>query len=265
MTKDTLSTEFELYSQHKIASWDLTKLTNNKVKDYSGNGHDLFFHNSLHSVKGNEILNPPLLDGESQWFTTADPVIHTNESFTVTAWVCLTLDSLNKDISFKKENVNAITAVSQESERVSAFHLGARSHNDGKVKTVPKWYFTVSPEKGEDNPDGCRDASSNSYLKESMLGKWIFLAGICDYESWSISLYVPQLNEITTTPLPKSWTPWHANKRIVIGRGKWESEEVDKWPGYIKHVECFSKALDKQEILSLYNNYSSSFTKNVLY
>ena len=105
--------------------------------------------------KANEVLNPPLLDGESQWFTTADPVIHTNESFTVAAWVCLTLDSVNKDISFKKENVNAITAVSQVSERVNAFNLGAQSHNDGKVKTVSKWFFKVFPEKVEDNHDSC--------------------------------------------------------------------------------------------------------------
>ena len=90
MTQDNLSTVLESYSQHKIASWDLAKLTNNKLKDYSGNGHDLFFHNSIHSFKANEVLNPPLLDRESQWLTTADPIIHSNECFTVTTWICLT-------------------------------------------------------------------------------------------------------------------------------------------------------------------------------
>ena len=90
MSQDSLSTVFESYSHYKIASWDLAKLTNNIVKDYSCNGHDLFFHNSLHSFKANEVFNPPLLDRESQWFTTADPIIHTNKRFTATAWICLT-------------------------------------------------------------------------------------------------------------------------------------------------------------------------------
>ena len=254
---NTLSTAVESYSsKSRIASWDLSKLLNNEVKDCSGYGYDLLFHGDLNSMKGDDNIKYPLLDGESQWLTTVKPVLNTNKSFTVTAWVCLSLDSLNKNISFK-EGVNAITAVSQESERVSAFHLGARSHNDGKVKTVPKWYFTVSPETGEEDINGCRDACSDSYLNESMMGKWFFLAGVCDYKSWSISLHVPQLNEITTTSLPKSWVPWNADKKTVLGRGKWEGEEVDKWSGYIRHVECFSKALDEREIISLYNNSSS--------
>ena len=78
MTQDKLSTAFESYSQHKIASWDLAKLTNKKVKDYSGNGHDLFF-----------IIAYTLLR-QMKFLILGSPVIHTNESFTVTARVCLT-------------------------------------------------------------------------------------------------------------------------------------------------------------------------------
>lgn len=259
MANSTLLTFEPYHLAPRTSFWDLSKLDHNNVDDLSGNGNNLTSHGNFNSMNLGDSRSPALLlDGKSQWLTTNKPVIHTNKNFTVTAWVRLTINSLTSDTSLK-DGINAITAISQESKDVSAFHLGIRSQNDGKYKTPPKWCFTVSPAKGDHDVYGCQDAFSNSYIDNTMLEKWFFLAGVCNYDNWETQLHIPQLNEVTTTVLPEAWLPWDANKKTVVGRGKWEGKDVDLWPGYIRFIECYSKALCKHDIINLYNESCSLF------
>ncbi|MDP3372303.1 MAG: hypothetical protein Q8S21_05385 [Candidatus Paracaedibacteraceae bacterium] len=239
-------------ANYNASSWDFSKsMKNNKIKDISGNNFDLFLHRGLGLYKNED--GAIFLDGKSCWLETTKPVLCTNKSFSVATCLRLSVDPANQ-ISILESGVNAVTAVSQESKQLSSFHLGVRIKGE-KSKMPPRWCFTLSPEKGDNDVHGCQDAFSNSYIDQFVLEKWFFLIGVCDYDKWEIRLHVPQLNEITIVSLPKTWVPWHADQKTIVGRGKWSGENVDKWPGYINQVLCFSEALNENDVTKLYNDY----------
>jgi hypothetical protein len=241
--------------QFKAASWILEDRIGDKVLDSTSFCNDLLFKDIGNSKEVVDIqYNLNMMDGKSRWYETENPVLKTSKSFTVAAWVYLPPDALDDNL-FLKGGANVFTAVSQESHRVSAFHLGIRSHRDSKGLLMhPRWCFTLSPENCDENPDGCEDVTSKKTLDKSMLGKFIFIAAKCDYEAWELTIYIPELNEYITKLLPQNWLPWDAKNIAVVGRGKWEGAEVDKWYGLVRKVECFSKALNSQDILHLYES-----------
>lgn len=190
-------------------------------------------------------------------FATSEALLQTHQSFTIATWVYLSEADLNLDMTLKNEN--AITAFSQGSRLCSAFHLGIRSKLNGDTKTLPRWCFTLSPEKGDNDLHPCQNVFSSDVINQNSLNNWVFVVGVCDYESHFIKLSLPQVNNTMVTQLPNTWQPWNANYQSFVGCGTWEGLKVDLWPGRVRYVECFSKAFSDQEITLLHQLYLSHY------
>lgn len=245
MNKEVKKQAYSISSENAVF-WDLSN--SDVVSNTTPPSNKNYLNKHLHPEKF-----PPHFDEKSRWINTDSPVLRTDKDFTIIAWVNVNLFyNSTSNVAFL-DGINAMTAVSQESDLVSAFHLGLRSKNDGSVKTPPRWCFTLSPERGDLDPFGCHNVYGRKDLESSDDKKFSFLAGVCNYQSWSTHLYLPQLNDSTSNSLPKVWTPWHADKRTVIGRGKWEGENVDIWNGSIRAVGCYQSALNERDIFDIYH------------
>ncbi len=142
--------------------------------DVSGLFHDLNYHN-IPNVS-DVILNDAghgggqglRLNGVNQHMATASPVLHTNQSFTVEAWV-------------KLAAANGVrqAAVSQDGTNTAAFMLGYSGPGN-------KWVFALAGADSATAP-GVVDALSD---QEAVPGQWVHLVGAYDANAKRSRLYV---------------------------------------------------------------------------
>jgi hypothetical protein len=250
----------EISSQTPILKglWKFDERTGNTFPDMSGNEHTLTATGALDMVKGIDPGGAVTLDGSTQWLSTNQPVLRTDESFSIAAWVYLDSTIMNTKLELRKsEHSFALTAISQSSPTHGAFYLGIRRieeiQPDGSETAALKWSFTVAPVDGSETAVLVWEhAYPLSPLDDSMLNKWIMLIGVCDVVERALHLYVPSINETGTTHVPDAWTFWHAGEGLQIGRARWLGRNVDQWPGKIGPVRAFSGILSDQDAKKLY-------------
>jgi hypothetical protein len=156
---------------------------------------------------------------------TAGPALHTDQSFTVSAWVRIT------DLSQYER-----TAVAQEGNNVAAFYLGLRQDAN-----TPQWSLQLRP---SDQAVCCPSAAVAGPVR---LGTWQHLVGVYDAAAAKVRLYVDnvKVREAATGP------GWNAGGPLSIGFGKWESGG-DFWAGDLDDVQVFQGVLPDSEITKLY-------------
>jgi len=239
-------------------AWDFNEKDGNALADSAGNKHKLnatglpkFFNeghsNSISGVK---------LDGVTAWLSSINPVVLTDKSYSIVAWVRLDSDLLNNKLALKPKE-HALTAVSQDSPTHSAFYLGVRqiqeSLPNGSVQTSLKWNFTIAPIDGsETGPIEWQHAHVRTALNDSALDKWVMLVGVCDVEQRSAYIYVPNLGESGKVIVPNEWVFWKAKGGFQVGRSLWLGRNVDQWPGSISRVRAFSGVLTEEDAKMLY-------------
>ncbi|WP_162795724.1 LamG-like jellyroll fold domain-containing protein [Nonomuraea lactucae] len=155
---------------------------------------------------------------------TAGSALHTDQSYTVAAWVRIT------DLSLYER-----TVVAQEGNQVSAFYLGLRQDNN-----TPQWSIQMRP---SDETVCCPSAAVAGPVKQ---GVWQHLAGVYDAGAGKLRLYVDgvKVKEVTAP------TPWKATGPIAIGFGKWATGG-DRWHGGLDDVRVYAGVLPDSEILTL--------------
>ncbi|MFF3629212.1 LamG-like jellyroll fold domain-containing protein [Streptomyces sp. NPDC002164] len=156
-------------------------------------------------------------NGFSSEVATDSAVIDTARgSFTVSAWVRLGVIP-----------PHFVTAVSQDGEETSGFYL-QYSSDEGR------WAFA--------RPD-LRVASRT----EPVAGEWTHLTGVCDSFAGELRLFVNGVQEgsVRDRILIVSEGPF------VIGRARYGRRPVDHFPGGIKDVMVFDRALTEAEISGL--------------
>ncbi|MFJ2023817.1 LamG-like jellyroll fold domain-containing protein [Streptomyces sp. NPDC087897] len=156
-------------------------------------------------------------NGFSSEVVTDAAVIDTARgSFTVGAWVRLGVIP-----------PHFVTAVSQDGEETSGFYLQYSSHEG-------RWAFA--------RPD-LRVASRT----RPVAGEWTHLAGVCDSFAGELRLFVNGVEEgsVRDRILIVSEGPF------VIGRARYGRMPVDHFPGSIKDVMVFDRALTATEISGL--------------
>lgn len=164
------------------------------------------------------------LDGQSGYLT-APNAVHTDASFTVSAWVRLDSGGF------------ARAAVSQDGTNFSGFVLWYRPDNGGH------WVFGMARSdaayNGTDMATSAAPATPHA---------WTQLTGVYDAAAAQLRLYVN--GELAGTAA-RTVPAWNAAGPVRIGRTMWNGAAgVDYWPGAVDEVGLYDRALTGAEVLA---------------
>ncbi|MEO3863385.1 LamG-like jellyroll fold domain-containing protein [Acrocarpospora sp. B8E8] len=203
-----------------LAHWKLDEGSGTAAADTSGNG----FGATLQAAAG---WAPGLL-GQSMSTAGASaaasgPVLHTNQGFTVSAWV--RPSRLDRDMA----------VISQDGNVNSAFKI-AFGPGDQKWRLLS--FASDTSGSGTDRALSSQVAKVNT---------WTHLTGVYDASLGRLRLYVDGvLSGELTFPIS-----WDARGATQIGRAKGNGSLVDAWHGQIDDVRAYQKVLTAAEITAL--------------
>ncbi|MEU1875075.1 putative Ser/Thr protein kinase [Streptomyces ambofaciens] len=196
-----------------VGLWPLDEVAGQVARDTEG-GHD----GTVTGVAWQGAGEGAAFDGTSSQIVTAGPVLKTGagRSFTVAAWVRLAV--LPGTFA---------TAVSQDSADASGFYLQYSSEDHG-------WAFSRP---------GLRAVGRTAPAAQV----WTHLTGVCDGQGRKLRLYVNGVEEAVvedTGPAP-------ATGAFVIGRASFAGQPRDFFPGAIRDVRAFDRALSAARVAGL--------------
>ncbi|MFF4829230.1 LamG-like jellyroll fold domain-containing protein [Streptomyces sp. NPDC001312] len=196
------------------AAWSMDEGSGTVAEDEVGD-HDLTLRQGATWGTGTSGADLQF-DGVAGHAETTGPVLDTSGNFTVSAWV--KLDRLD----------GWRTAVGQDGKVQSTFFLQ-------KTGDTNKFSFSTS---------GGRALSTFS----PQTGRWYHLVGVRNAETGEHSLYVDGVkqNSFNQCLNPKSDGP------LSVGRARFNSGNVDFWPGGVDQVRVWDRALSSDEISRLY-------------
>jgi RHS repeat-associated protein len=210
-----------------VSAWDLSEASGaTTAADSSGGGHPATLTGVTAGVSGRLLPSPAgaaptvmSFNGTSSRAVTSGPVLTTNASFTVAAWVRSTDPS----------TTTYRTAVSQEAVSGSGFYLH---------KATDRWAFSRIP----------TDAPGTVYRAMSVgppaVGAWTHLVGVYDHSAGQIRLYVDGVLQQSVA----FTATWNATGALTIGRDKYAGVLGAYFAGDIAEVRVWQRALDATEI-----------------
>jgi concanavalin A-like lectin/glucanase superfamily protein/VCBS repeat protein len=191
--------------------------------DQTGGGHDLDLVGVDPSRPGRMIGGEFAVgfDGTSSSAGKAAKVIDTSRGFSVSAWVRLTDDTIDR------------TVVSQQGETTAAFRLGY-------VATGQKWVFSLAD---ADVPN----ATQWSALSDAPAapGVWTHLTGTYDSATRDVRLYVDGALQLERGAVVNGFD---AYGQLWIGRGLVDGAATQQWEGDLTDVRAWGRAITPQEI-----------------
>lgn len=223
--------------------WRLTEGTGTQSTDVSGRNHRLVFGagTSWGALSDGRLGNDRSVRfsggcGSTQTGITACqnstdatgkvPVIRTDQSFTVTAWV--KLNSLS---------THNVAIVSQVGEFTAGFALHYWTNAEGQ-----RWVFDMQrPDKV--SPE-IRMAKSTADVVPTT--EWTHLAGVYDAAERKLSLFVnghqmPDHDDATRSPIDFA-QDWNATGSLQVGRSKWGGNFTDALDGWVSDVHVYPGA-----------------------
>lgn len=209
-----------------VAAWDFDEGTGRTAYDSTPYHRDASLTTSvLWSTNGHRSDDPGSLSLDGYNAAVAPgPVLRTDQSFTVAAWV-------------KLADTNGYhTVLSQDGTLASAFHL---QYSKGGVN---RWVL-VCPSSDSLTPASFPMATS---LAPPTLNAWVHLAGVYDATAHQLRLYVNGNLEGTASNV----TVWSASGNFNIGRGS----GGNYLPGLIDDVRIYQGVLSDQDITKLANS-----------
>ena len=199
------------------------------LTDVSGNQHDLSVDGAYSWVRDRGFgrdgaLGLELADGSCA--ETAVPVVRTDESFTISAWVLL------------EETTDHHTVVSQAGGLRGGFYL--KYH-----PTADRWQFEMPSSPDDSNVQWRRTQSE----EPPVLGKWTHLAGVYDLGTNTLRLYVDgELQDETSGPE----SPFLTNGPTLIGcTGATDGTRWSPLGGVVDDVRIWTSTLDPDRIADL--------------
>jgi hypothetical protein len=216
----------------EVGRWRLNEGAGTTAEDASGNGHPLTLVDTTWTTgllaefgadPGDRALR---LDSTGDVASTSDPVVATDQSFSVMAFV-------------KLDAVTATAAaVSQDGTHSSGFALGYAPCADSPGTC---WAFTMAT---EDSPDGTPVRAVAPV--EASVGDWVHLTGIYDATAGRIQVYACVLG---TPEEPEPGVPvlgtadhtstWNATGPLRLGR----AADADHLAGVVDLVRVFGGAV----------------------
>jgi hypothetical protein len=207
--------------------------------DGASMGHDLGLSGGVTITTAGQSGSALLFNGTDGVAQTTEgnpgPVLHTDQSFTVSTWV-------------KLGNVptHNYTALGQDGNYVSAFYLGYRIFGG----TTPRWSFSMKDIDSDASGVTWMHAYAPATLTAADVGKWVHLVGVYDAATGGMSLYVDGALAGTAT---RTATPWDATGPMTIGTA-WYTQPggtpglVDHWNGTIDTVTVYAGAVPATSI-----------------
>jgi hypothetical protein len=194
--------------------WPFDEGSGTTAADQVG-GHDLTLRNG--ATWGSGTSGTALqLDGVDDHAETAGPVVDTAGNFTVSAWV-----KLDRTDGWR-------TAVGQDGAVQSAFFL---------QKTADTNRFSFSTSGGR---------ALSTFTPEA--GRWYHLVGVRDARTSTHALYVDGVAQGSF----KQCLNQQSQGPLSVGRARFNSADVDFWPGAVDQVRVWDRALSGSEVAQLY-------------
>jgi concanavalin A-like lectin/glucanase superfamily protein len=194
--------------------------------DSSGNTNTGTFNGSAGWATGHSGSAFTVAAGQTGYVQATAPAVRTDQSFSVSAWVYLTDNSITR------------TAVSQPGTASSGFILKRDQYSNDWAFTTPR---TDSSGATTDQVVSTAAAATNT---------WVFLVGVYDSTAQTINLYVNGSRQGTGV---SKTVAWNATGALQIGRAQWNSGWVDQWAGSVDDVRLYPRALSGFEISTLYS------------
>ena len=172
------------------------------------------------------------LDGADQQFAqTADPVIDTAHSFTVSAWVYLS--NTNGYQTFVSQD--GVASGDQTGSDISAFFLQLRADTHQFAFTLPNYDSTAA---------GAVIATDANVIPQP--DEWYLLTGVYNRQARTASLYVNGILGQTVKRVPH----WSATGPLAVGRSLFNSD-TDYVSGRIDDVRTYAGALGHAAVAAL--------------
>ncbi|SDM58724.1 LamG-like jellyroll fold domain-containing protein [Nonomuraea jiangxiensis] len=171
--------------------------------------------------------------------TGATPVLRTDRSYAVAAWVRLADPGDGTTVPSR-----TATALSQDGSVRSAFFLGLRSHTKNGV-WAPYWSLSAVRADVAQGTEWLHVTSAEP-VDSTAIGTWVHLAAVHDEPAGRLRLYV---NGQLEDQLP--FAGWHGGGGLQIGRAKSLAGLVDHWPGDIDDVRVFTGTLTDRQVADL--------------
>jgi hypothetical protein len=205
-----------------VGQWDLNDNTGSTAADATSPPHPLAL-TATSWVSAGHSGSALHLNGSTSYGETTGPVLHTNTSFTVMAWVRLTSTNTNG---------NWATAVSQNAGQSSSFVL---SYNGSE------WAFALhSPDNA--SPTRWRIAAPSTVQVQT--GVWTHLAGVYDAGTHQMRLYV----DGHLVASGEGANPFDAQSTLDVGKARTAGAWTDWWPGDIDQVRIWTGVLSDTQI-----------------
>jgi len=211
-----------------VGRWDMEDVGPGPTYDGSGLAHDFDFY----PQPGGPQIPPTgtghsgaalTMDGVDDYARTNEPVVYTDQSFTVSAWVNLSPTVTGNQV-----------AVSQHGTVESGFYL-KYEHSDGY------WYLVYG------DADGTTGTGTLvRSLSPAVKGSWVHLTGVYDAQAGTIRFYVGTALQGTAAVS----TPWHASGPLSLGRVLWRGILIDYWTGSIDEVRVYQGAINDPSSIS---------------
>ncbi|WP_061989646.1 LamG domain-containing protein [Amycolatopsis regifaucium] len=213
--------------------WNLDDADGTTARNAASGGEMAVLQPGARFAPQGAVNGAATFDGVKGFAATSGPVVRTDQSYAITAWV-------------KPDKVADMTAVSQDGTTVSGFYL---KQNNGS------WVFGVHP--GDAIGGTATEVRSGANTVQTV--PWTHLAGVYNATAKTLTLMVNG-KQVASTPAPA--TPWHATGPFAIGRGKYGTP-LGYWSGGIDEVRAYSRTLDLAEIQGIVaqNNVSAASWK----
>ena len=173
-------------------------------------------------------------DGVSGFASTNGPVLRTDESFTIAAWVR----------PRPQPGCAANIAISADGEHSSAFMLGYSCWSG-------LWWLRLT-----DRDVWWPSAAQVQSSAPAELGTWTHLVGVWDEAKRKLQLYVNGELAGETTPseewLASRGAGWNASGPLVVGRDRWADTDGSFFAGEIDQVAMFAGAMNAIQVANLH-------------
>ncbi|WP_406631904.1 LamG-like jellyroll fold domain-containing protein [Amycolatopsis sp. WGS_07] len=210
-----------------MGHWAFDEGSGTSVADSSGHGRTVTLTGATF------VERPPgyaaMFNGTGDFAATAGPVLRTDSSYTVTAWVRL------------RPGTSDATAVSAEGSKAGAFELQYRV-------ATGKWSFTVTSADAA-GAAATRVESTGPAVDPGDPEGWVFLTASYDAPHKALRLYVNGEGPVTAAAPA---TVWNASGPVRIGAVRTGAAVSAYWPGAVDDVRLLSGVLTTQQVRDLF-------------